>query len=167
MTADKGAAAAEETGSEQMTGKDTEQIDEAAKPTEKDEMAGSKEKGDTAEGTRSSSRKPWSTASITRLKEERCRAKIKEQERRWKEVTEKSLGEAASGETDLEDAMLSPEEGDKQQTSEKQKADEDEGYGKIYTKTHKKRAEQSMSRAERREQDEKRKREEAAQKAAQ
>ena len=130
-------------------------------------MAGTKEKDDMAEGTGSSSRKPQSTASITRLKEEWRRAKIKEQERRWKEVTEKGLGEAPSGEIDLKDAMLSPEEGEKQQTSEKQKTDESEGYGKVYTKTHKKRAKQSLSRAEKREQDEKHKREEAAQKAAQ
>ena len=45
--------------------------------------------------------------------------------------------------------------------------DEDEGYGKIYTKTHKKWAERSMSQAEKREQDRKRKREEAAKKEAQ
>ena len=82
-------------------------------------------------------------------------------------MTKKGLGKAASGEIDLEDAMLSPEEGEKQQTSEKQKADKDEGYGKIYTKTHEKWVERSMSRAERREQDEKRKRKEAAQKVAQ
>ena len=63
--------------------------------------------------------------------------------------------------------MLSLEEGEKQKTSEKQKVDEDEGYGKIYTKTHEKRAERSMSQAERREQDEKCKREEAAQKTTQ
>ena len=69
-------------------------------------------------------------------------------------------------EIDLEDAMLSPEEGEKQQAGEKQKMDEDEGYGKVYTKTHEKQAEQSLSRAKRREQDEKRKREEAAKKVA-
>ena len=82
-------------------------------------------------------------------------------------MTEQGLGETPAGEIDLEDAMLSPEEGEKQQTSEKQKADESEGYGEIYTKTHEKRAEQSMSRAEKREQDEKHKREEATKKAAQ
>ena len=72
-----------------------------------------------------------------------------------------------TGEIDLEDAMLSPEEGDKQQAGEKEKTEEGEGYGKVYTKTHEKQAEQSLSRAEKREQDEKHKREEAAKKAAQ
>ena len=167
LTADKGAVAAEETGDEQMTGKDTERIDEMAKPTEKDETAGTKDKDDTVEGTGSLSRKPRSTASITRLKEERRRAKIKEQEHRWKEATEKDLGKAPSREIDLEDAMLSPEEGEKQQTSEKQKTDEREGYSKVYTKTHEKWAKQSLSQAEKRGQDKKSKREEAAQKVTQ
>ena len=80
---------------------------------------------------------------------------------------EKDLGEPPAGEIDLEDAMLSSEEGEKQQAGEKQKMDEDEGYGKVYTKTHEKWAEQSLSRAEKREQDEKWKIEEAARKAAQ
>ena len=53
-------------------------------------------------------------------------------------------------------------EGDKQQASGKDKMDEEEGYGKIYTKTHEKRAERSLSRSERREQEEERKRQEAA-----
>ena len=57
--------------------------------------------------------------------------------------------------------MISPDEGDKQQASAKDKTDEEEGYGKIYTKTHKKRAEQSLSRSERREQEEECKRQEA------
>ena len=51
------------------------------------------------------------------------------------------LGEIPAGELDLESAMISPDEGDKQQTSGKDKTDEEEGYGRIYTKTHKKRAE--------------------------
>ena len=62
--------------------------------------------------------------------------------------------------------MLSPEESDKQQVAGKEKTEE-EGYGKVYTKTHEKRAERSLSRAERREQDEKCKRQEAATKVAQ
>ena len=76
------------------------------------------------------------------------------------------MGDAPAGDIDLEDAMLSPEESEKQQAGEKEKMEE-EGYSKVYTKTHEKRAEQSMSRAERREQDEKRKRAETALKAAQ
>ena len=44
---------------------------------------------------------------------------------------------------DLEDAMLSLEESDKQQASGKEKTEEEEGYRKVYTKTHEKRAEQS------------------------
>ena len=47
--------------------------------------------------------------------------------------------------------MLSPEESEIQQTAEKGKMAEKEGYGKVYTKTHEKRAERSVSRAERRE----------------
>ena len=67
-----------------------------------------------------------------------------------------------AGELDLEDAMLSPEESDKQQASGKDKTEEEVGYGKVYTKIHEKRAERSLSRSERREQEEKHKRQEAA-----
>ena len=63
--------------------------------------------------------------------------------------------------------MLSLEEGDKQQTSGKDKTDKEEGYTKVYTKTHEKRAERSLTRSERREQEEERRRQEAAQKKAQ
>ena len=63
--------------------------------------------------------------------------------------------------------MMSLEEEGQLLEEEKWKADEDEGYSIVYTKTHEKRAEQSMSRAERREQDEKHKKDEAAKKAAQ
>ena len=82
-------------------------------------------------------------------------------------MTNKGLGDAPAGDIDLEDAMLSPEESEKQQAGEKEKMEEEEGYSKVYTKTHEKHAERSMSRAERREQDEKCKREEVALKAAQ
>ena len=68
---------------------------------------------------------------------------------------------------DLEDALLSLEEGDKQQALGKDKMDEEEGYAKVYTKTHEKRAERSLTRSERREQEEEHKRQEAAQKKAQ
>ena len=71
QTADRRAAAAEEAGGEQTVGKDTEGIDEMARPMDKDEKA---------EGTGSSSKKPRSTPSITRQKEEWCWAKVKEQE---------------------------------------------------------------------------------------
>ena len=40
---------------------------------------------------------------------------------------------------------MSPEESEKQQSAEKEKMAEEEGYGKVYNKTHEKRAEQSMS----------------------
>ena len=92
---------------------------------------------------------------------------IKKQERRWREVTASSLGEIPARELDLEDAMLSPDESDKQQTSGKDKTEEEEGYGKVYTKTHEKRAERSLSRSERREQEEEHKRQETTQKEAQ
>ena len=66
---------------------------------------------------------------------------IKKQERRWREVTASGLGEIPARELDLEDAMLSPEESDKQQASGIDKTEEEEGYSKVYTKTHEKRAE--------------------------
>ena len=96
------------------------------------------------------------------MKEEWKRAMIKKQERRWREVTASGLGEIPAGELDLEDAMLSPEESDKQQTSGKDKMEEEERYGKVYTKTHEKRTEQSLLRSERREQEEERQRQETA-----
>ena len=112
-------------------------------------------------------KKPRSTPSISKLREERRKANIKEQERRWSEATSRGLGEIPAEGLDLEAAMLSPEESEKQQAAGKEKTAEEEGYGRVYTKTHEKRAEQSMSPAERREQDEKRKRQEAALKEAQ
>ena len=77
------------------------------------------------------------------------------------------MGDAASADVDFEDAMMSPKESDKQVEEDKQKTDESQGYGKVYTMMHEKRAERSLSRAEKREQYEKRKKEEAARKAAQ
>ena len=56
------------------------------------------------------------------------------------------LGEAPAREVDLEDAMMSPEE-KKQQEEEKQKKEEkqEEGYGRIYMKTHEKGGGRSLS----------------------
>ena len=45
--------------------------------------------------------------------------------------------------------MMSPQEEEKQPEGEKQKTDESVGYSKVYTKTHEKQAERSLSRAER------------------
>ena len=87
---------------------------------------------------------------------------IKKRERRWREATASGLGEIPARELDLEDAMLSLEESDKQQASGKDKMEEEEGYGKVYTKTHEKRAERSLSRSARREQEEEHKRQETA-----
>ena len=172
--ADREVAAAGEIGSEQATSENIEQVDETAEPTDKGETAKPTDKDETVEPTDkdnkvtgSARRKPRSTPSISRMKDERHRAKIKEQERRWKEVTNQGLGDAPAGDIDLEDAMLSPEESKKQQAGEKEKTEEEEGYSKVYTKIHEKCAERSMSRAERREQDEKCKRDEVALKAAQ
>ena len=174
LAADREAAAAEEKGGEQATGENIEQVDEMAKPTHKGEMAKPMDNDEMVEptdkdnkATGSVRRKPRSTPSISRMKDERCRAKIKEQERWWREVTNQGLGDTPAGDIDLEDAMLSEEESEKQQAGEKEKTDKEERYSKVYTKTHEKCAERSMSRAERREQDEKRKREEVALKAAQ
>ena len=124
MTADREATVAGGAEGEQTT--EHTDTDKSAKPTDK------------AETSESSRRKTRSTLSISRMKEERKRAKIKEQERRWAEATATSLGEIPAGELDLEGAMISPDEDDKQQTLGKDKMDEEEGYGKIYTKTHEK-----------------------------
>ena len=153
LIANRGAAVAGQAEREQTT--ECTDTDKSAKPMDK------------AEASDSLRRKTRSTPLISRMKEERKRAKIKEQERQWAEATATGLGEIPAGELDLEDAMISPDEGDKQQASGKDKTDEEEGYGKIYTKTHEKRAEQSLSRSERREQEEERKRQEATQKKAQ
>ena len=106
-----------------------------------------------------SKKKPRSTPSAARLKEEKRRARVKEQERRWKEATEKGLGEQG-GDLDLEDVMMSPEEGEKHMEKAKKDTEESATYGKVYTKTHDKRAERSVSRAERKEQEEQKRREE-------
>ena len=111
-------------------------------------------------------KKPRSTPLAAGLKEEKRQARIKEQERRWKEATEKALG-GQEGDIDLEDAMVSPDKGEKQTDKTKKDMEESDAYCKIYTKMHEKRGERSTSRAERKEQEEKRKKEEAAKKAAQ
>ena len=85
--ADREAAAAGEIGGEQVTGENIEQVDktakptdrcETAKPTDKDKMIEPTDKEDKATG--SLRRKPRSTLSISRMKEERHRARITEQE---------------------------------------------------------------------------------------
>ena len=87
LTADREVAAAGETGGEQATSEDTEKVDEMAKPTDKDkvdkptdkdEMTECTDKDDKATG--SERKKPRSTPSISRMKDEHHRAKIKEQE---------------------------------------------------------------------------------------
>ena len=87
LTADREAAAAGEIGSEQATGENIEQVDEMAKPTDKGEMAKPTDKDEMVEPmdkddkvTGSVRRKPRSTPSISRMKEECCRARITEQE---------------------------------------------------------------------------------------
>ena len=152
LTADREVTVAGGAEGEQIMGTDT---DKSAKSTEKAEESGTLRI------------KRRSTPSIGRMKEEWKQARAKEQEQRWREVTATGLGEIPNRELDLEDAMLSPEEGDKQQTSGKDKMDEEEGYAKVYTKTHEKRAERSLTRSERREQEEERRRQEAAGKKAQ
>ena len=85
--ADREAAATGEIGSEQVTGENIEQVDEmakpmdedeAAKPTDRDETEKSMDKDDKATG--SVRRKPRSTPSISRMKDERHKERIKEQE---------------------------------------------------------------------------------------
>ena len=117
LMADREAAATGEIHGEQVTGENVEQFDETAKPTDKDETAEPTHKEDKAAG--SARRKPRSTPSISRMKDERHKAKIKEQEPRWREATNKGLGDTPAGDIDLEDAMLSLEESEKQQAGEK------------------------------------------------
>ena len=106
--------------------------------------------------------KKCSTPSVSKIREKRHEAVRKEQERRWKEATEKH--DANVPEVDLEEAMMTLEEEDKQ---EKPKEDESERYRKVYTKTHEKKAKRSISRAEKKAQDEQQRKEEAACQAAQ
>ena len=49
------------------------------------------------------------------------------------------------GDIDLEDAMMSPEEEEKQTEKSKKDMDESGTYGKVYMKTHEKRGERSVS----------------------
>ena len=63
--------------------------------------------------------------------------------------------------------MMSPDEGEKQTDKTKKDMEESDTYNRVYTKTHEKRAERSMSRVERKEQEEKKKKEEVAKKMAQ
>ena len=112
-----------------------------------------------------SKKKSRSTPSVARRKEEKRRARIKEQERRWKEATEKGLGERER-DIDLEDAMMSPDEGERQAEKTTKDMEESDTYGKVYTKTHEKRAERSISRAERKEHEEQKRREEVQKAAA-
>ena len=120
------------------------------------------EVGDEQMTSKDKLRKTRSTASVSKIKEQRRQAMVKEQERHWQEATKKGLGDVAVAEVDLEEAMMS-EESEKQEEKDKEKSKEAE----VYTKTHEKRAERSLSRAEKREQEEKRKKEEADRKAAQ
>ena len=87
MTADREVAATGEIGVEQATGENIEQVDEtakpmdegeAAKPMDRDEMEKPTDKDDKVTG--SARRKPRSTPSISRMKDERRKARIKEQE---------------------------------------------------------------------------------------
>ena len=77
LTADREAAAAGEIGGEQATGEDTEQGDKMVNPTDK-ETTEPTDKDDKVTG--SVRRKPMSTPSISRMKDECRKAKIKEQE---------------------------------------------------------------------------------------
>ena len=78
LTADREAAAAGEIGSEQATGENIEQVDETAKSMDKGEAEKPTDKDDKVTG--SARKKPRSTPSISRMKDECRKAKIKEQE---------------------------------------------------------------------------------------
>ena len=125
-----------------------------------EQAAGTKDS--TKEDSKKSTR---STPSAAKRKEEKRRARMKEKEKKWKEATEKGLGER-EGDLDLEEAMMSPEEGERQTEKTKKDTEESDMYGKVYTKTHERRAERSVSRAERKEQEEQKKKEEVQKAAA-
>ena len=112
------------------------------------------EVGDKQMMGKDTSRKTRSTPSVSKIKEQRRQAMIKEQERHWQEATKKGLGDVAAADVDLEEAMMS-KESETQEKKDKEKPKEDEGYRKVYTKTHEKRVKRSLSRAEKREQEEK------------
>ena len=78
LTTDRKAAAAGEIGSEQATSENIEQDDKMAKPTDEDKMVEPTDKDNKATGN--ARRKPRSTPSISRMKEECRSAKITEQE---------------------------------------------------------------------------------------
>ena len=82
LTADREAAATGEIRGEQATGENVEQLDETAKPTDKGEMAKPTDKDEMAEpmdkddkAAGSARRKPRSTPSISRMKDECHKAK--------------------------------------------------------------------------------------------
>ena len=108
-----------------------------------------------------STKKPRSTPSVVKRKEEKRQARSKEQARKWKEATEKGLGDQ-EGDLDLEDVMVSPDEGEKQTEKARKGTEESDTYSKIYTKTHERRAERSISREERKKQEEQKRKEAAA-----
>ena len=88
-TTAKGAATGEKDVGEQIA----EDTEDKSKKSEKDTGTNTGKKEEPKQ-------KPRSTPSAARLKEEKSQARIKEQERRWKEATEKALGETA-GDIDL------------------------------------------------------------------
>ena len=110
QTANKGAAiATADISGGQMADRGDEPHKEATKQTDKIKKM---------DETENPKKKPRSTQLVSRLRDERQQAKIKEQDRRWKEATEKGLGENPAGELDMEDAMMSPEEEEKQPEGE-------------------------------------------------
>ena len=102
----------EGTGEECLAEKDTTTAEKDSRGT--GDKSTKSEMGTGAKGCKKDElrRKPRSTPSAAKLKEEKHQVKIKEQERMWKEATEKGLGEPA-GDIDVEDAMMSPEEEEK------------------------------------------------------
>ena len=116
---------------------------------------------DTKTSTEEGSTKRRSTPSAAKRKEEKRQARSREQARKWKEAMEKGLGDQ-EGDLDLEDVMGSPDEGEKQTEKARKGTEESDTYGRVYTKTHERRAERSISRAERKKQEEQKRKEAAA-----
>ena len=152
-----------ETGEEMAMGNAAAVGEGEAGEAPDDNAAKQTDKGKEQDDTEDPKKKPHIIKSVNKLREQWRQAKVHEQEKQWREVIAKGLGEAPVGKLDLEDVMMSPEEEEKQKEGEKQ----EEGYGKVYMKTHEKHGARSISRAERREQEEQKKKEEAAKKAAQ
>ena len=89
------------------------------------------DKGQMTDKTRP--RKTRSTLSMSKIKEQRWQAMIKEQERCWQEATKKGLGDVVSAEVDLKEAMMS-EGSEKQEEKDKENRKKLKAMGRFIQK---------------------------------